>query len=309
MSRSVPDVVYGLSGQTIALRVSQGQATSATFAVFEYFAGDDDAAEFSGSATVDAFSQALSAASGAGETDPQKLNLTTTSMVASQRYLVAEGSRREWIQPIEIATGYARVRFPLQNAYTTAATVKSTTIGAAIDNTWAAALENISETLDPNPGYRVRWDVVVSAVHYVAYSFFDLVRAAISHDVDIADVNDRAPGLIDSLPIEYRGEQGRPLVDSAWRAVQAHMAALGVDTDAFRDDLILDELVILRALAILADGGWHPPAYAIAEYRANAIDNYARFVETHLQVTAKTALSRGNSGAVETVRAVPAWSK
>jgi len=310
MSRLVDHVTFGITGQTVAYRVPQGRPTSATFKVFHEWAGDDSTAEFTGTATVTDPTTTLTAASGAGQTDPQKLNLTSTDFVTSRKYLVSEGSRQEWVQPIEVATGYIRVRHPLKNSYTTAATVASTTITAVIDSTFVAAIENLSDLKDPNPGYRVRWEIVVGGSTYVSYSYFDLVRTPITYGVDIDDLNARAPGLHDSMPLEYATEQGRPLLDAAWLAVQAKMASLDIDTDAFRDDQALDEIVILKALCILAAGGWRPSTYASLEsYIDSTRADYDRFVEQHYQVTLKHKLAITGDGGAQTVAPVSYWSK
>jgi hypothetical protein len=309
--RSTATIVYGVSGQTLEIRALEGRASSATFDVLPDFAGDDDEPEFSGTGTVDSVSTTVSAASGQSQTDPQKVSLTSTSsIVTGRKYLLAENSLREWVEPVSIHSGYIRVRHPLKNDYTTSATFVGTTITASVDATWAAAEENISDHLDPNPDYRVRWEYVVSGATCVAYSFFDLVRATVAHRIDIDDINARAPGLHDSIPIEYREEQGRPLVDAAWRAVQAKLASLSIDTDALRDNQILDELTILKALNVLAVGGWRPPAYASQlEYIEVTSQQFDRFIEQHFQVTLKHRLASGSSGGSDTRFAVPVWVK
>lgn len=311
MSRTTETVTFGVTGQTVTYRCPQGRPTSATFKVFREWADDNTTAEFSGTATVTSPSTTLTAASGANQTDPQKLNLTSASFVTAYKYLVSEGSKQEWIQPIEIATGYIRARHPLQSSYTTAATVVSTTLTAAIDATFVAAIEKLSDLSDPNPGYRVRWEILVGGITYVAYSYFDLVRTPVTHGVDLDDLNARAPGLHDSMPIEYRVEQGRPLLDAAWLAVQSKMASLKIDTDAFREDQAVDELVILKSLCILADGGWRPAGYASLEsYIDSTRTAYERFVETHYQAVLAHRLALGSGGgAEEKTEPLPYWSK
>ena len=244
-----------------------GRPTSATFSVFEDYANDDATAEFTGTGTVDSVNTTVDVTSGIGTTDAHKINLAaTTSIVTGRKYLISDNSKQEWVEPIEIVSAdYIRVRHPLRNSYSTAATFVGTTITAAIDATWVADEANISDHLDPNPDYRVRWAVVYSSATYVSYSYFDLVRATVSHQVDIEDLNARAPGLHDRLPLEYQADQGRGLIDSAWRATQAKLASLRIDTDAVRDDQFLDELVILRALYMLAMGGWSPRGMSSGE--------------------------------------------
>ncbi len=283
----------------------RGRPTSATFGVFFDEAGDDDSAEFSGTATVDAVSTAIDVACGSSSADPQQIKIASTvGIITGQRYLVAEGAKQEWVTPIEIVSGDSvRVRHPLKNDYTTAATFVGTTVTAAIDDTWAADEGNISDQIDHNPSYRVRWEIVYSSATYVEYSFFDVVRASVTHQIDIEDLNDRAPGLIDSCPTEYRIEQGRPLIEAAWKSAQARLAAMKFDTDALRNDLITDELVILKALNILARGGWRPLGFdSLTEYIAVTQQDYDRFIEQHFQVVQPHKMATGTGGGADVVQ-------
>jgi len=311
MARTTTDLIFDVAGQTLAHRVMQGRPTSATFDVLEDYADDSAVAEFSGTATVDSVSTTVDATSGLGTTDPHKINLTaTTSIVTGRKYLISDNSKQEWVEPIEIVSAdYIRVRHPLRNSYSTAATFVGTTITAAVDATWVAAESSLSDHLDPNPDYRVRWEIVVGGATYIQYSYFDLVRSTVTHGVDVEDLNARAPGLHDNLPIEYQADQGRPLIDSAWRSVQAKCASLKIDTDAVRDDQFIDELVILRCLFMLASGGWHPLGMSPGEYIQETRTDYERFIEQHLQVKLAHPVASGSGSGVVPVRAQPLWSK
>lgn len=314
MSRTTEAITFAITGQTVSYRCPQGRPTSATFKVFHEWADDNTTAEFSGSALVTLPSTTLGGLAGPSETDPQKLlisdPLVASSFLTTTKYLISEDSQQEWFQPIQVTGTYLRARHPLKNSYTTAATIVSTTITAAIDATFVAAIQNLSDLSDPNPGYRVRWEILVGGVTVVAYSYFDLVRTPVTYGVDLDDLNARAPGLHDSMPLEYRTEQGRPLLDAAWLAVQSKMQSLRIDTDAFRDDQAVDELVILKSLCILADGGWRPPAYPSQEgYILKAQSDYDRFVEQHYQAVLAHRLALSSGGGTETVVALPYWSK
>jgi hypothetical protein len=313
MARTTTDIIYNVTGQTLTYRVLQGQPSSATYIVLEDTSDDDATAEFSGSATVDSVSTTVDVTSGLGQVDQHKISLAaTTSIAVGTKYLISDNSKKEWVEPIEIVSAdYIRVRHPLRNSYSTSATFVGTTISAAVDSTWVAAEENISDHLDPNPDYRVRWAYVVSGVTYIAYSYLDLVRSTVTHQVDIEDLNARAPGLHDTLPFEYQSQQGRSLIDSAWRATQAKLASLQIDTDAIRDDQFIDELVILRSLYMLAMGGWKPLGMSSSEYIAETRTDFERFIEQHIQVTLKHPLASGSSAGVEIVNRPPSpiWSK
>jgi hypothetical protein len=309
--RKTTGIIYGVTGQTVEYRVPQGRPTSATFKVFRDYAGDDNTPEFSGTATLDSVSQSVTAASGPSQSDPNRVNVVTTGMVTTRKYLISEGSRQEWFTPLEIGSGYCRARLELKNDFTTAATVVSTTITAAIDSTFIADLSKVSAGSDPTPGYRVRWAILIGGLTLPAYSFFDVERAEILYEVDIEDLNTRAPGVARTLPTEYRVDQGRALFDSAWRSARADLAVMGIDVDAIRDDESLDELVILKSLLILAEGGWRPPSWdsAAGSYVADRRDVYNRFLEQHLKVTLAVPISDGTTGGVTEVCAPRYFSK
>lgn len=311
MARTTADIIYGVASQELVHRVLAGRATSATFEVFEDYANDGTTPEFSGTATVDSVSTTVDAASGVSTTDPQRISLASTAgIVTGRKYLLSENSKQEWVDPIEIVSAdHIRIRHPLRNDYTTAATFVGTAITAAVDDAWAAAETNLSDHLDPSPDYRVRWEILVNGETKVEYSYFDLVRSTVTYGVDIDDVNARAPGLHDSLPVEYQEEQGRPLLESAWRSVQAKLASLKIDTDAVRDDQFIDELVILRSLYMLAMGGWKPLGMSSGEYITETRTDYERFIEQHLQVVLAHPVASGSGSGVAQVRALPYWSR
>lgn len=284
-------ILWNVLGQSLSLHVPQGRPTAATFDVFRNWATDDSTPEFSGTATIDSVETTVAAPAGPAQADPQKVSLaSTTGIEPGRQYLLSENGVSELVEPIEIRAGYVRGRFPLQNNFTTAAAFVSTTISAAIDATFVADRSKLSDLADPSPDYRVRWAITVGGATIIAHSVFDVVRAETRHSVDIADVNDRAPGLVDSLPTEYRSEAGRPLLDAAWRAVRAEFVAISIDPNALRSGEVVDELVILRALRLLAEGGWHPPRVDWSDYLKLTTDNYNTFFQQHFAVTLKHQL-------------------
>lgn len=307
----IADITYGITGQLLAHRVMQGQPSSATFKVFRDYAGDDQAVEFEGTATIDSVDTTVAAAAGLGQADPHRVALASTSgIVTTRKYLLEEDGVQVWVQPIEVFAAYIRVRHPLRRAFTTAATLKGTTITATVDATWVADEGHLSDHLDPNPDYRVRWEYVVAGTTAVSYSYFDLVRAPVVHGVDIEDIEAAAPGLHDTLPTDYRIDQGRSLIERAWRSLQAELAAMKVDTDAIRDEQLLGELVIARALVVLALGGWRPqPWPSVTEYLVEVRWEYHRLLEKNFQVGNSRRLAAGTTGGAEQVQALPIIAK
>lgn len=307
--RSITAITWNVLGQLLALR-SPGRPSAATFDVFRNYTSDDGEPEFSGNATIDAPNTTVSASSGPSQADPQKLTLTTTAgIVVGRKYLVSENAILEWVEPIEVRATYIRVRHPLKNAFTTAATFVSTWVTAAVDATFVADLSKLSDLTDLQADYRVRWSITIGGATTIAHSFFDVVRAETRHSVDIDDINARAPGLVDSLPTEYRSEDGRPLIDAAWRALRAHFAAISIDPHSLRDDEVIDELVILRALRVLAEGGWKPKLIEHAAYLELVTSNYDRFFEQHFAVTLKHRQQEESLAFTNAVARNPFWSK
>jgi hypothetical protein len=287
--RRTTAILYGVTGQQLELLVRTGRPTAATFDVLAQYALDESTKEFSGTATIDSPNTTLSGAAGPSQTDPQRLPLTsTTGLVAGgRRYLLSQNGLQEWHELVEIGSGYARTRNPLQNDFTTGATFQSTTLFAAVDSTWVANISKLSDLLDTTPDYRVRWSITVGSSTLIVYTYFDLVRIAVSHSVELADLDNAVPGIVDTMPIQYRAEQGRPLIDRAWSSVRADLVASMLDVNILRDDEVIDELVILRSLRALAEGGWAPSGVDKTLYLQTATTNYERFLERHIAVTLK----------------------
>jgi hypothetical protein len=286
--RRTDDVFFNVTGQTVALMVKDGRPTAATFKVQRNYALDDDVAEFAGTATVDTVNTTTTAAAGQGEADPRRLDLaSTTGIQVGRRYRLSGLGLVEWVDVVEIGVGYVRVRHPLENSYAVASAFVSTYLTAPVDATFIADPNKLSDTADTAPDYRVVWSIAVNATTVTAYSFFDVVRAPVSYGVELSDITDRAPGLHDSMPLEYRAEQGRPLLDAAWRALRADLVKIGVDVNTLRDAEAVDELMVRLALRLLAEGGWHPTQASWAEYVALVSANYDRFFEAHFAVAIK----------------------
>lgn len=316
--RKTPAIMFGQLGQSVSIDFPFGRPTSATFTVLRAFIEIDDAAnpEFSGAATLDTVNTTLTAAAGPAQADPQQLALASYVGLSTTdaQYLIAANGVSERLNLNEVAATYARTRLALQYDYPIGATVLSTRLTAAIDDTFIQNISKISDLSDTYPDYRVKWTIIYAGKTYILYSFFDVVRTPARHSVEIADVNDRAPGLAYSLPVEYRSEDGRPLIEAAWRAVRAHLQAMNIAVDAIREDEVIDELVILRSLRVLAEGGWMPPAFKdLRLYLELVTKNYDTFFTQHFAASLKHRLDY-QLGPLTKSNAIPAllqpwWAK
>jgi hypothetical protein len=96
--------------------------------------------------------------------------------------------------------------------------------------------------------YRVRWVYVVGGVTSVADTYFNLVRYGARHGVTPLDVNSMLSAWLDSLPPDYRNDQGRKLIDEAYRAVRVDLHAIDLDDSSIAESEILDDLVRHRTV-------------------------------------------------------------
>ena len=105
----------------------------------------------------------------------------------------------------------------------------STRLTATVDTSWCSDDENIDASAGPNPMFRVRWVYVVAGATYVADTYFNLTRYAARHGVTPQDIENTGYLWLAVLPTDHRKDQGRRLIDDAYRAVKLDLH--GVDFD------------------------------------------------------------------------------
>jgi hypothetical protein len=247
--RTAQDIVFGVTSQTVWYDAPEGRPSSVTSVeVFPWDMPDDQADTTAiGSGSVETNpNTTIDADSGYGQTDARKANVAaTTGMAVGRTYLLtsADGAK-EWAEVLEIDSGnYFYAKHPLHNAYTTADTCQSTRIQATIDSTWVADETNIRADAGGNPHYRVRWVYVVSGVTYVADTYFNLVRYASRHGVLPQDMESFLPGWLDHLPTDHRADQGRRLIDDAYREVRVDLHQVDLAASSIAESEVVDELV------------------------------------------------------------------
>ena len=299
MMRVVQDILFDITGQTLVFDAPEGRPSSVTsVSIYPWDASDDADSEWSATGAVETGpSTTIDAASGYGLADARLLYVAaTTSAAIGRTYLVtsADGAK-EWFTVAEIDSGNSlTAQHPLHNAYASADTVQSTRITATVDSTWVADEANLIDA-GPNPGYRVRWVYVVGGVTYVADSYFSLTRYAGTHGVRPQDVDSFGTNWMDSLPSDHRANQGRTLIDNAYKAVRLALHAVWTDDAMVANTDIVDELtryktVELGEFAKILSGGGDTTAYQVAR------DEYQRNFDALIRITSKTPI-RDTSGA------------
>jgi hypothetical protein len=310
--RQVQDIVFGVSGQMIYFDCPEGRPSSVTSAgVFVWDVGDDDESESAiGSPSVE--TNPNTTLDSAASANTRSIPLTATSgIVADRRYLVTHATTgiREWVEVEGIASADSvTVKHPLHNDYASGSTFQSTRIQATVDSSWISDDGNIAtEDAGPNPMYRVRWVYVVSGSTYVADTYFNVVRYAARHGVQPQDVESLLPGWLDSLPTDHRNDQGRKLIDDAYREVKLDMHQVDLSMSSVAESEIVDDLVRYKVVSLgewsrLLAGGGDQLRVELAAKR------YQERLDALVRVVSRVPV-RDSTGAATAIIQTPAWRR
>lgn len=255
------EVTFGVTGQSLVFDAPEGRPSSVTS--LQVWAADQDdtgtaEAALTGSPAVETSpNTTVDVASGVGNlSDRTRINLAaTTGISRRRRYLITnELGEPETVEVKEIAAGdYVRVRLPLMNAYAVGSTFQTTRISQAFSSSWIADTGNLTEWCPGMPGYRARIEYVVAGVSYVHHFYFDLVRYPLQQLVTPLDVDNRFPGWINGLPVDYRDDQGAALIESAYDALLMDVMGDAKALRRVRETNVLRELVMARAVLCSAE--------------------------------------------------------
>lgn len=249
------EILFGVTGQTLVVEVDRPISSVTSVSVWPLDADDTSTAEAAttGSAAVDSTTEVTTAAITSSTADRAKLTVaSTTGFVAGRRYLISKSGRSEVVEVEAIDTdALLYLRHPLTHDYATGATINgSIRATISVDNTWAADLNNLSPTADPNPGYRVRWVLALTdpTETVVELRNFDLVRYPARCPVTWIDVDDANPGWRDALATDHRDSLGQRLLMDAVREVRLDLYHRGIADQGLRNAEVFSALVIDRAI-------------------------------------------------------------
>jgi hypothetical protein len=298
MATKTQDVVFGVTGQSLILDAPEGRPSAvASVTVFENYLGDDDQAETAttGSAAIEADpNTTFDATSGRGQPDERKCSLAaTTGIVPGRSYLaVNDVLERELVEVVSVVAGDSVIaRHPLENTYPVGSTLQTTRISIGMDATWIADDTNVSWEVSPHARYRVRWVYAVAGVQYVHDTYFDLVRYAGRHDVTPRDVDLEFHGWVMSLPTDYREDQGRAVIDEAYRQVKLDLYGELLPDQGIRNRELLNALVIAKAGLIVFPGTANEDKYR---------DRFAKLIRS-----SQLPVSHDSDGGAAPVPALP----
>lgn len=309
MSATALDIVYGLASQTIYFDAASRPSGVTSVTVYENDTGDDGTAESAttGSASVEANpNTTVDANSGAGQANERVLNVAaTTGFAVGRDYLVTGAAgETEWFTCAEINDGVSVVAAnPFHNAFVSGDTVESTRISISVLDSWAADENNLSDSTDPNPGYRARWIFTAGGATVVRDSYFDLVRYAGAHTITPTDVERLIPGFLNQLPTYHRESQGRELIAEAYRQVKLDLYQEGKPDQTMRNREVLDELVKRKTVELWADARLLQGTGDI-NAAERAMSAYQERFDSLIRRTTKVPFSVDTTGAARTVPAL-----
>lgn len=307
------DIQFGITGQSLILDCEDGRPASVTSVTVYQASADDTAtaeAATTGAAAVETNpNTTLTSAAGSG-VNPATLAVTSaTGISVGRTYRLAAAGLYEDVTVAGISGTTITSKSPLINDYASGATFKSCRASISVDSTWVADVSNVSPTWSPNPAYRVRWVVVDAAGATQVYDrYFDLVRYPARHGVTPRMVEERYPGWLDGLPVDCRIDQGRSIIDRAFKALRFDLYADGKADQAVRNAEMVTELVLVRAQLLAVEdtigmgGDVSGQRYEMAQ-RVNA-QRYQQFIRAPI---APVDISGG--GASQPISPLPLWRR
>lgn len=322
-------LIYGLTGQEVAFYPASAEVVrdGAPTAAASYFVrsgpkSNDDAAEFSGTATLDATSTTVDAASGYSQANRNKLNLTaTTNIVVGRRYLVTNAyGQREVVIPTAIASAdYIEVEEPLAYDYAASDTFRGLRQSFTVDATFIADSSKINvagsrggildagDTGTAYPPYRVEWRYATAGtLPWRSWTSFDVARQQARLNLDIKDLRGMAPDAHLMEWIGQRGQDFEPQLVLAATDLRIEARAAGYDPDAIRDPEIYNHIGLHRwwVRVLMAQQSTGADVGAALEL---AMASYTRLFEKTIGTALRAWVDTGSTGAATVAPAAQMW--
>lgn len=307
------DIVFGVPNQYLVWDAPEGRPSAVTSVkVFPLATGDEGTEEeaVDGSATIDLVNTTVASASGDGQANPRRLNVTATSnMEARRSYLVTSAAgAREWVEALELVSAASLLaRYPMANAFAAADTVVGTRISAHLRTAWVEDTNKLTGGRNPIAGYRVRWLYTVASKQYVHDSQFDLVRYAGGHTLSSIEVDREFPGIQGMGPQFHKQDGYRGLLDQAYERVRFDLRKADIADNAVMDQDALNRATLLSLGVTVARSrvlqGADLRLLELAER------DYDGFVTTHFMASLDVPLADGSDGSGTRAAPAPFWVK
>ncbi len=309
MAVSVIDLLYNVTGQTVYFDCPEGRPSAvASMTLYKSGTGDDGTAEaaLDTPAVETNPNTTFDGNSGYGQSDPTLCALSSvTGITVGRRYLATNAlGETDWIEAQGVTTGASiNAKDPLKNAYVSGDAFESTRITAAVLDAWIQDNTNLTDDLDPNPGYRLRVQYTVSSVVYVHQAGVNVVRYVGTHTVTAADMRSFRPQWSYHLPTYHQEDDGARVLDEAYDELRWDLHRAQVPAEMIRNQAAVDHGVKLLAWKNLTALGDDEDAQTDARIR------YQAFLDGLFRITATAAKATDSSGAGRRSTAVSLWEK
>jgi hypothetical protein len=305
-------VLFGIASQSLYYDVPEGRASSITSCSIREDSDDEDVTAESatdGSPSNDSVNTTFSSASGDGQIDPTRLNLTSLASLAKGRQYLATNAlygQSEWLEIAGVGATYALAVSPLAHPYAAADTFVGTRITQALATDWVSDTDNLSDPLCPRPRWRMTVEYVCASKTYRKVVLFDLYRfGPFETTVNGADVDRGSRGFLQRLPIDSRGGNGELLIKDAVQQVKLDLWERGLTAVAQRSSEWINELVRLKAVALVSK-----MAVQMGGSRTDVAESdEAAYWARVDNLAAKVSQQVSPDGAAGTVTRTPLWRR
>jgi hypothetical protein len=269
-------LTYNVTGQQIEWYPAQaevlryGAPAAATVTIWKGTITADSAPSIGpSSATVDAVSTTVDAASGYSQANRNRLYLAaTTGIAVGRRYLLTGAlGQRELVVPVAIASAdYVDLEEPLAYDYAAADTLVGLRQSLAIPNAFIQDVSNINiiaalGSLErPNasnsqaPPFRVDWAYTLSGAPLRDLTTFDVERRSAKANLSIADLRELIPDANFYESVVQRGQDFMPQLAAAERDVMIDIRRAGYNPDAIIDPQAYNRIVLQKWMVTIIRG-------------------------------------------------------
>ena len=265
MRDTYAEILFNVTGQSLVFDVPEGRPSSVVSVTVYRSEGDDTGQTETAVSTpvIESVSTTISADAGPTlATDVTALTLAATTGVAKDRtyLLTAATGDYEFVEvaSLNTTTKVVNTRVPLMNDYESGSTFVSTRITAPLISAWVQNSANLTGEgslwnseepgdFDEDPWWRAAVVYVVNGITYKREIRFDVVRYSSQHTITPLDVDNAFPGWLDRVGRDYRKDQGRRLIDEAFRSVRFDLLADAKTARWIRRQDVIGELVVCKA--------------------------------------------------------------
>lgn len=233
----------------------------------------------------------------------------STGIEVGRTYRLTNGyDESEMVEVIAASGTTVDIRHGVRNSYEVGSTLQTTRIYVDIDDDWIRDENNISDDLDPNPGYRVRWMYLVGDEAVVDATYFDVSRYKSRHSVTPEMVATKRTSWINNLPEEHHSDRGQSLIDSAYDEVSFDLFNASLPEEMVRNREVINQLVIRKAILLATEDRVSSGGDDITALEIDTI-RYQSLLDGFAQNVGKVQTASGKSGAADSIPNRDIWGK